>query len=87
MTLEPIVSLFRQQQASLGREVNPFVVPARELRRKWLAGNHFTRRVLAGEKLFLIGGEDELRGLAEERVAQEPQAQRRRNRRPARASQ
>jgi len=72
-------------QERLGREVNPFVLNAAEFRRKMREGNHFIRRVVAGEKVFLIGGGDELERLAEERVVEAAQQQRGRNRRLARA--
>jgi predicted nucleotidyltransferase len=84
VTINQIVPLLRNQQAALGREINPFILSARELHEKMLADNHFIRRVLAGSKTFLIGGDDELGRLAEERLAQAPQNQPRRNRRPAR---
>jgi predicted nucleotidyltransferase len=71
-------------QSTLGREVNPFVLPAPELAAKAAAGNHFICRVLAAEKIYLIGGPDDLGRLAEERVAQAPRADGRRGRRPAR---
>jgi predicted nucleotidyltransferase len=85
VTIDQIVPLLRNEQAALGREINPFVLSASELSEKWLAGNHFIRRVLAGQKAFLIGGDDELGRLAEDRLAQAPHTQPRRNRRPARA--
>ena len=49
-------------QDRIGREINPVVMAAAELRKK--AGEPFLREVLAGEKLFLIGDEDELGNLA-----------------------
>ena len=48
-------------QVRLGREVNPSFYPPAELRRKWAAGHHVIRSVLGGEKVFLIGDQDELR--------------------------
>jgi len=80
ITLEQIVPLLRDQQATLGREISPFVLSVNVLRRKWLAGNHFVRRVLYSEKAFLIGGEDELGRLAEERLAESPHVHPGRNR-------
>jgi predicted nucleotidyltransferase len=44
----------------LGREFNPSVYPAAEFRRKAQAGHPFIAGVLQGEKIFLIGDEDEL---------------------------
>jgi uncharacterized protein len=68
LTVERIASILRPLQASLGREINPFVLPAQEFRRKIRAGNHFLHRVMEGEKIFLIGGEDELKRVAKERM-------------------
>ena len=47
----------------LGREVNPHVVSADELRRRLESGDQFIRRVLDSPKLFVVGDEDELKGL------------------------
>ena len=67
--LEEFVALFRDHQISLGREINPFVLSADELRTKLQDGNHFLGRVLKGEKVFLIGDANELERVARERVA------------------
>src|SRR5258707_196655 len=66
LTLEDVAALLSKVQEGLGREINPFVLSAREFRSKWRAKNHFIRRVVEGEKIFLIGGADELKRLAEE---------------------
>ncbi len=42
------------------------------VRKKLAAGEPFLRRVLAGDKIFIIGGEDELGKLAAHRKAQGP---------------
>jgi len=44
----------------LGREVNPHVMDAVELRRRQESGDHFILRVLESQKLFVVGDEDEL---------------------------
>jgi predicted nucleotidyltransferase len=44
----------------LGREVNPHVMSAEELRRRRESGDQFVRRVLDSPKLFVVGDEDEL---------------------------
>ena len=49
-------------QARIRREINPVVMTAAEFRKK--SGELFLREVLAGQKLFLIGDEDELGKLA-----------------------
>lgn len=44
----------------LGRSVNPTVYSATELARRLTDGNAFVTRVVAGPKLWLIGGDDDL---------------------------
>ena len=56
-------------QERLRREVNPSVYSAAEFRKKVLAGHHFLTDVLKGPKIFLIGGELELKRLGSKRLA------------------
>lgn len=55
----------------LGREINPTVYPVQEFRQKAAADHHFVTSVLRGEKLFVIGGADELERVAGQRLAEE----------------
>lgn len=55
-----VVSLLSQAEETLGREVNPVVYPVDEFRKKVKEDNHFVKRVLEDEKIFLIGDKDEL---------------------------
>jgi hypothetical protein len=48
--------------------VNPCVYPAKEFCRKLAEGQHFITGVVAGPKLYLIGDEQRLTGLAQIRV-------------------
>jgi predicted nucleotidyltransferase len=84
-SLEEAVTLLRVEQAAIGREINPFVMPAVEWRGKLRAGNPFVARVAREEKTFLIGAEDELKRLGEERMAQAPPAEATGSGRPARS--
>ena len=61
-------------QGRLGREVNPSFYPPAELRRKWAARHHFVRSVLEGDKIFVIGDEDELRRVVGQRSPQTSRA-------------
>lgn len=54
----------------LRREVNPSVYSKAELRAKLKERNAYLDRVLAGPKLYLIGGDDDLAQLVEHRKAQ-----------------
>ena len=85
LTVEQVNSLLRPEQEQIGREINPYVLTADEWRKKLRMGNPFVRRVLEGEKVFLMGDGDELKRLAEKRVAQGAPADAAGNRRPARS--
>jgi len=60
-----IVSLLSPAEEKLGRELNAVVYPIAEFKQKVKEDHHFVKTVLEGEKIFLIGDEDELRRLAE----------------------
>ncbi|HET9837627.1 MAG TPA: nucleotidyltransferase domain-containing protein [Candidatus Angelobacter sp.] len=66
-------------EAALGRVVNPTVYSEHEFRKKVKEGNHFLNAVINGEKVFLIGDEDELGKMAGVRVAKAGAQQRKRN--------
>lgn len=70
LTFAELARTLSPAQARLGREVNPSLYPPAELRRKWAAGHHFVRSVLNGEKVFLIGDQDELRRVVGQRTSQ-----------------
>jgi len=65
-----VVAALDPAQELLRREVNPNLYSALEFRKKLAAGEPFLRRVLAGDKILIIGGEDELGKLAAHRKAQ-----------------
>jgi DNA-binding transcriptional ArsR family regulator len=50
-------------EAKLGREVNPHVLTPEEFARRVGERDHFITAVLKGSRLFVAGGEDELRRL------------------------
>jgi len=60
-----IVTLLSPAEEKLGREVTPVVYPVAEFKQKVKEDHYFVKTVLEGEKIFLIGDEDELRRLAE----------------------
>lgn len=72
---DKIDSELARELKQIGREVNPFVMTVDEWKRKWSAGNPFVRRVFDGEKVYLVGGADELKRLAKKRLAQTPSTQ------------
>lgn len=55
-----IVSLLSSAEEKLGREINTVVYPIAEFKQKVRDDHHFVKTVLEGEKIFLIGDEDEL---------------------------
>ena len=52
-------------EAKLGREVNPHVSTREEFARRANEGDHFITAVLKSPRLFVVGGEDELRRLGQ----------------------
>lgn len=59
-----VVKALHPAQAMLQREINPVVYAADEFRRKLAGGDAFLCGIVAGEKMFLIGDNDDLGKLA-----------------------
>lgn len=68
--LEDVLGKLASVEASLRRAVNPTVYSASEFKTKLSNGNHFLHSVMRGEKIFLIGDEDELRKVGGIRMAE-----------------
>ena len=64
-TFGEVVAALRPAHDRLGREVNPTVYPEAEFRAKLAKKRHFLRAVMDGPKIFLVGDERVLKGLAE----------------------
>ncbi|MFC1629343.1 nucleotidyltransferase domain-containing protein [Gemmatimonadota bacterium] len=60
MEFRDVSGALSQMAIKLHRELNPTVYPPTEFTRKVQSGNHFLRTVLDGDRIMLIGGEDEL---------------------------
>ena len=58
--LDGTIGFVSWMTATLGVEINPYVITREEFRRRFAAGDHFIREVAAGPKAFLKGGADEL---------------------------
>ena len=69
-TFAEIVGALAPAQESLRREVNPSIYPPEEFAEKLAAGEPFLQRVMADRKIMLIGTDDDLGQLAEDRKAQ-----------------
>jgi predicted nucleotidyltransferase len=61
VTLDEILTHLTPAERDLGRPINPTVYSLKEFKAKLQRGNHFLNSVVRGEKVFLIGEEDELR--------------------------
>jgi uncharacterized protein len=80
LTLSDLIPAIRIAEHELGREVNPSLYSVQEFRHKLAEGQNFLTNVVEGPKLFLIGDEDDLRRLAEVRMAQTTQDESKRDR-------
>ncbi len=77
--LDDVLAQLSNAETTLGRAVNPTVYSVREFTKKLEDGNHFLNAVVNGDKVFLIGNEDELRKMAGIRMAKGGTEQRKRN--------
>ena len=68
-TLEDAMSHLSGVEKLLGRAINPSVYSNAEFRSKLVSGNHFLNTVVKGQKVFLIGDDDELRKVGRVRMA------------------
>jgi uncharacterized protein len=68
-TLEEVLSRLSTVEKSIRRPINPTVYSVAEFKSKLASGNHFLTAVLKGQKVFLLGGEDELRKVGGVRLA------------------
>jgi predicted nucleotidyltransferase len=65
VTFGEVVDVLAPAKRRLGREVNPIVHSLQEFEQRRREGQHFLATVLREEKLFVIGGRDELERLAQ----------------------
>ena len=68
-TLDEVLSRLSTVEKSIGRPINPTVYSLLEFKSKLASGNHFLNAVLKGQKVFLLGDEDELRKVGGVRLA------------------
>ncbi len=57
----PVISALSGPMLELGRELNPVVMSPAELAQRISDNNHFVKSVLDGPKMYLIGGDNDLR--------------------------
>lgn len=65
VSLGELVKVLGPGQAALGREINPVVYLPDEFQARVQEGHHFLKQVLSENKVYVIGGEDELNRLAQ----------------------
>ena len=68
-TLDEILSRLSTVEKHIGRPINPTVFSVEEFKAKLASGNHFLAAVLKGQKVFLLGDQDELRKVGGVRLA------------------
>lgn len=77
--LDDVLAQLSNIETTLGRTVNPTIYSVHEFKKKSGEGNHFLNAVINGDKVFLIGNEDDLRKMAGVRMAKTRTEQRKRN--------
>lgn len=77
--LDDVLARLANAGTRLGRAVNPTIYSVHEFKKKLAGGNHFLNTVVNGDKVFLIGNEDELGEMAGVRMAKAGIEQRKRN--------
>jgi DNA-binding transcriptional ArsR family regulator len=68
ITFDDAVSALSKAEADLQREVNAVVYSTAEFRKRVKEKHHFIAEVLEGDKIFVIGDEDDLKRVAGKRV-------------------
>ena len=61
--LRELSALLSGQEEQTGREINPHIYSKKEFRERRATADHLISKILTGEKIFIIGTEDELREL------------------------
>jgi hypothetical protein len=56
-----VLTALADAEATLGRKINPTIYSPTELARRIKSDNAFVKRVMEQPKIWLIGGEDDLR--------------------------
>jgi uncharacterized protein len=64
LTLREASAVLGPVARELGREFNPTIYPPEEFKTKAVEGHHFISELLKANKIYLIGDEDDLEGLA-----------------------
>jgi predicted nucleotidyltransferase len=74
ITFGDLVDLISTAEEALSRELNPVVYTLTEFNKRLSENHYFIRDVLSGDKIFVIGDENELKALVGKRLAKGTQA-------------
>jgi len=69
ITFGEVVDLISTAEEALSRELNPVVYTLTEFNKRLSEDHYFIRDVLSGDKIFVIGDENELKALVGKRLA------------------
>ena len=69
ITFGDVVDLISTAEETLSRELNPVVYTLTEFNKRLSENHYFIRGVLSGDKIFVIGDENELKALVGKRLA------------------
>lgn len=69
VSLREVVTALSSVAGTVGREVNPVVMPAARFAQRFAEGDRFATRVMSEPKVFVQGSDDELAELVENRAA------------------
>ena len=67
LTLVDVVKALSPVQDELRREINPVVMTAKKFKAQWRKDDRFVKRVMAEARIFVIGDDNELAELVEDR--------------------
>jgi len=68
LSFRKLTTALHKIEGQLGRQINPTLYSEAEFSEKFESGNHFVRAIWDAEKIFIIGTEDDIAELAEQRL-------------------
>jgi predicted nucleotidyltransferase len=69
ITFGEVVDLILTAEGALNRELNPVVYTLAEFNKRLSENHYFIRDILSGDKIFVVGDENELKSLVGKRLA------------------
>jgi len=71
ITFGEVVDLISTAEGTLNRELNPVVYTLSEFNKRISENHYFISDILSGDKIFVVGDENELQSLVEKRLVKE----------------